>query len=205
MAKKDENTLERILSCAKSEFIEKGYLNASLRTIAKKANTTTGSIYSSFKDKEGLYDVIVGPHYQYMMDLYVGAQESFRKLDKKEQMEHMSEYSGDAMKNMLCFCYKDLELSKLLILGSKGTKYEHMLDCMVEIEIQSTHDYQKTLNAQGIVSPPIDSRLEHMIITGMFNTFLELIVHEVELNEALHYLEQMREFYCAGWAKILGQ
>lgn len=205
MAKKDEDTFERILICARSEFIEKGYLNASLRNIAHAANTTTGSIYSSFKDKEGLYEAIVDQHYQHIMDLYVGAQKSFKKLDTKEQMEHMSEYSGDAMEKMLRYCYKDIRLSKLLVLGSKGTKYESMVDKMVEIEIQSTHDYQKTLKMQGIESEQIDTHLEHMIITGMFNTFFELIIHEVPLKEALKYLRQMRVFYSAGWKKILGQ
>lgn len=205
MAKKDQEVYEKILACAKAEFIEKGYLNASLRNIANAAKTTTGSIYSSFKDKQGLFEAIVDAHYQHIMNLYISAQESFKELDKKEQMEHMSEYSGDAMEQMLVFCYKDIPLSKLLIVGSKGTKYENMMDTMVKIEIQSTHDYQQTLTSQGIQSPQVDPYLEHMLITGMFNTFFELIIHEVDLQEALKYLRQMRAFYSAGWAKILGQ
>lgn len=53
--------------------------------------------------------------------------------------------------------------------------------------------------------PPIDERLEHILITGMFNTFFELIIHDMPLEEAKHYLKEMRAFYTAGWMKIMGQ
>ena len=55
MTKPIEGVSERILVCAREEFLEKGYSEASLRTIAAKADTTTGSIYSRFGDKEGLF------------------------------------------------------------------------------------------------------------------------------------------------------
>ena len=61
MTKQVEGVSEKIIACAKEEFLQKGYSDASLRTIAEKAGTTTGSIYSRFKDKEGLFSAIVEP------------------------------------------------------------------------------------------------------------------------------------------------
>ncbi|HIT27614.1 MAG TPA: TetR/AcrR family transcriptional regulator, partial [Candidatus Faecousia gallistercoris] len=43
------------------------------------------------------------------------------------------------------------------------------------------------------------------LITGMFRTFFELIIHAMPLNEAEKYLREMRAFYTAGWMKIMGQ
>lgn len=80
-----------------------------------------------------------------------------------------------------------------------------MIDEMVEIETKGTHDYLAVLEKLGRPSPPIDERLEHILITGMFNTFFELIIHEMPLEEAKHYLKEMRAFYTAGWMKIMGQ
>ena len=54
LAKQIEGVYEAILSCAKKEFLEKGYKDASLRIIAQEAGTSTGSIYTRFGDKEGL-------------------------------------------------------------------------------------------------------------------------------------------------------
>lgn len=52
--KQVEGVSEKIIACSKKEFLEKGYTDASLRTIAAEAGTTTGSIYSRYGDKEGL-------------------------------------------------------------------------------------------------------------------------------------------------------
>lgn len=63
MAKQIEGVYENIIACATKEFLNKGYADASLRTIATEAHTTTGSIYTRFGDKEGLFEAIVGKHY----------------------------------------------------------------------------------------------------------------------------------------------
>ena len=43
-----------------------------------------------------------------------------------------------------------------------------------------------------------------MLITGMFNTFFEMIIHDMPLEKAECYLKEMRDFYTAGWMKIVG-
>ena len=76
---------------------------------------------------------------------------------------------------------------------------------MVEIEVDGTHAYQDVLRQLGRPSPQIDARLEHILITGMFYTFFELIIHEMPLKDAENYVREMRVFYTAGWMKIMGQ
>ena len=80
-----------------------------------------------------------------------------------------------------------------------------MIDEMVEIETSATHAYQAVLALLGRPSPEIDPKLEHILITGMFHTFFELIIHQMPLDQAEQYLREMRAFYTAGWMKILGQ
>ena len=76
---------------------------------------------------------------------------------------------------------------------------------MVEIETEDTHAYQQVLDSLGCPSPPIDPQLEHILITGMFHTFFELVIHEMPLDAAENYVREMRAFYTAGWMKIMGQ
>lgn len=45
-------TLERIHIAAKREFLEKGFLGASLRNIVKCAGVTTGAFYGYYDSKE---------------------------------------------------------------------------------------------------------------------------------------------------------
>ena len=44
----ETGTQTRILAAAKTEFLEKGFRNASLRTIVKLAGVTTGAIRKPF-------------------------------------------------------------------------------------------------------------------------------------------------------------
>ena len=57
---KEESRLA-IIEAAKEEFLEKGYKDASMRTIAKKANMTVGNLYRYFDNKEDIIYQIVGP------------------------------------------------------------------------------------------------------------------------------------------------
>ena len=51
---KSEDTKQLILDTAKKEFMEKGYNDASVRSIAKQAGLTTGAIFRYFADRTGL-------------------------------------------------------------------------------------------------------------------------------------------------------
>ena len=44
-----------------------------------------------------------------------------------------------------------------------------------------------------------------MLVTGMFNAYFEIIIHDMPLDKANRYLEEMHDFYTAGWMKIMGQ
>lgn len=205
MSEAERTTLERIHAAAKEAFMEYGYQSASLRGIVKTAGVTLGAFYGYYNSKEELFEALVGEQYNHMLDCYRKAQADFAALPQKEQVEHMSEISGDCMMEMLLYAYEHLDEFKLILCRSEGTKFSGMIDKMVEIEVKATHDYQEVLNRLGRPSPEIDPRLEHILITGMFGTFMELIIHEMSLEQALSYLEEMRAFYTAGWMKIMGQ
>ena len=56
----EKQTKKKLIECAKKEFIEKGFMKASLRNICKNAGVTTGAMYFFFKDKEELFESVVG-------------------------------------------------------------------------------------------------------------------------------------------------
>lgn len=205
MSEAEQTTLEMIHRAAKTEFLKKGFKSASLRNIVKTAGVTTGAFYGYYSSKEALFEALVGTQYETMMSCYCKAQEDFAMLPPEEQPENMGDISGQCMHEMLLYAYENLEEFKLILCCSEGTRFAGMIDEMVEIESKGTHDYQAVLEKLGRSSPAIDPRLEHILITGMFNAFFELIIHEMPLDEAEKYLEELREFYTAGWMKIMGQ
>lgn len=198
-------TLDRIHRAAKTEFLEKGYKDASLRNIVKSVGMTTGAFYGYYKSKEELFAALVGEHYAYLLNCFQKAQKEFADLPHEQQPEVMSEISGACMFDMLHYAYEHLEECKLILCCSEGTKFAGLIDEMVEIEVEGTHAYQEVLRKLGRPSPHIDPSLEHILITGMFHTFFELIIHEMPLKDAENYVREMRAFYTAGWMKIMGQ
>ena len=71
MASRIEGYDEKIIACAKEEFLKKGYADASLRTIAQNADVSTSTIYTRYLDKEGLFRFLVEPAAKGLKDLQV--------------------------------------------------------------------------------------------------------------------------------------
>lgn len=205
MSEAEQTTLNSIHSAAMQEFLEKGFKSASLRNIVKTAGVTTGAFYGYYDSKEELFEALVGKHYNFFLERFCKAQKDFTEIPPKEQPDNLTDISGECMYEMLLYAYEHLNEFKLILCCSEGTRFSRLIDEMVEIETKGTHDYLAVLEGLGKPSPPIDERLEHILITGMFNTFFELIIHEMPLEEAKYYLKEMRDFYTAGWLKIIGQ
>ena len=94
MSGEENTTLGRILSAAKTEFLEKGFKSASLRNIVKDAGVTTGAFYGYFASKEELFDALVREKYEVFMGMYRGTQEAFTKLPPEEQVKSMGKLLG---------------------------------------------------------------------------------------------------------------
>ena len=204
MENQSNTTLEKIHRAAKAEFLEKGFKTASLRNIVKTAGMTTGAFYGYYKSKEELFEALVGEHYRYIIDRFRAAQQEFAQLPPQEQPENLSNISGMSMFDMLRYAYDHLEEFKLLLCCAEGTEYEHFVDEMVEIETTATHAFMDVLADMGHTVRPIEPQLEHILVSGLFSSFFEIVIHDMPKEQSLRYVRELREFYTAGWTKIMG-
>ena len=204
MQEKEASTHQQILDAGKKEFLLKGYLSASLRNIVKEAGVTTGAFYGYYKSKEDLFDALVAEPYQVLMAKFTQAQNAFASLPPEEQPEQMGEISGDCMDWMVEYIYENFDAVKLLICCAEGTKYENFIHEMVEIEVDYTHRFVAVLRGLGQRVPDIDSQLEHILVSGMFSAFFEMVVHDMPRKQAVKYVKELRAFYTAGWEEIMG-
>lgn len=205
MSETEKTTLEKIHNAAKREFLEKGFRGASLRNIVKTAGVTTGAFYGYFSSKEALFASIVEPHAAAVMGKFMTAQTNFSSLPKEEQPEHMGKESAECITWMIDYIYENMEDFKILLCCSEGTSYENFVHSMVEIEVEYTFRYIEVLKSLGNEVPELDHRLCHMIASGMFEGIFEVIRHDMPKERAVIFVKQLREFYTAGWMKIMGQ
>lgn len=204
MEEKSSNTLENIFQAGMEEFSDKGFLGASLRQIVKKAGVTTGAFYGYFSSKEALFTAIVEPHAA-LMGRYMEAQTTFAELPEAEQPSHMGLESGECIHWMVDYICRHREPVKLLLCRSEGTSYEHFVHNMVEVEVEYTMKYLEVLRRLGQDIPELDEQMCHIIASGMFNGVFEIVVHDMPRDKALRYVDQLRDFYTAGWLKLMGQ
>ena len=204
MEENSATTLEKIQEAALAEFLEKGFLGASLRQIVKNAGVTTGAFYGYFSSKEALFTAIVEPHASMLMSRFMEAQTTFADLPEEEQPKHMGVESRDHVAWMVGYICQHREPVKLLLCCAEGTSYEHFVHNMVEVEVEYTLQYMEVLRHLGKDIPTLDKSLCHIIASGMMGGIFEIVVHDMPREQALRDVDQLRDFYTAGWLKLMG-
>ena len=205
MGEAERDTRGQILEAAKAEFLAKGFQHASLRGIVRAAGVTTGALYGYYDSKEALFDAMVRECYEHVMGEFRGALMAFAELPIEQQPENMGAVSRRCMREMLLYMHEHRDEFHLLLCSAEGTRYASMLEEAVDLEIAATHRYYRVLEQLGSPAPAIDERLEHILVTGMMNAYFEIIVHDMPLESAFRYLDELSDFYTAGWTKIMGQ
>lgn len=199
------STLDRIHAAARDEFLAKGYQAASLRNIVKTAGVTTGAFYGYYDSKEALFAALVDEPYRHVLETYRTAVFDFEALRPEEQVTQMGQVGKTCMQDLLVYMDARRPVFRLILQGAEGTPYAGLIDELAAMEVAATERYCEVLRSLGSAVPQIDPRLEHMLVTGMMNAYCEVILHDMPLADAQRYVEELGDFYTAGWLKIMGQ
>lgn len=202
MAKQIEGVSERLIEHAQKEFLEKGYADASLRTIAAEAGTSTGSIYARFQDKAGLFSAIVEPVAEEFMARFRAVQESFHSFDAETQRREVGQYSADEMLKLVDYMYDHLDAFHLLLDASYGTKFQNFVEELVSVEEEYTWKWMEITGAGLQFSDAMTRELYHMVVTAYFEGIFEVVRHEMGREDAKKYISLMGKYHHAGFQAI---
>lgn len=197
--KDEKETKAMLLTSARAEFLEKGYMQASLRNICKNAGVTTGALYFFFKDKEdlfaslveepldGLYEIMKAHYMQEIEHPDIGA------ICKEDLPEDIA-----AAKQAVHYMYQHYDEFQLLLTKSQGSRFEHCIDDFVAI---SEKHYRimadKFTDAFG--AKRIEDYIIHWIAHMQIDTFAHMLTHEKSEDAALSYMEDAVKFMLSGW------
>lgn len=202
IAKQIEGVYEMVLECAKKEFLEKGYKDASLRVIAQEAQTSTSSIYTRFGDKAGLFREIVEPVADGMKQIFLGIQEGFHNLDEDRQRAQVGEYSMNSTDGMLDYMYDHLVEFNLLLDSSEGTLYHSFVDELVDIEVEYTFKFMQIIDCDPDRDKQATEEFLHIIVTAYMNGMFEVIRHDMKRQDAKRYLRRLGAYHRAGFDTV---
>lgn len=174
-----EEVRNNILKEALNEFKEKGYRGASIRSIAKNANTSVGNLYKYFNNKESLYEELIGSVYNRLM----GYINQFSKVEINDKAEEI--FYG-LLDNILdIFKNNSIELSVLLNKG-EGSKYENCKNSFVEFItriVTETMEYELSLEGKILQ----DNFIIYLVSNSLVES-ISIILEEKEDGEEVKKL-----------------
>lgn len=194
----DKATKERLLESAKKEFLEKGYMKASLRTICKNAGVTTGALYFFFQGKEDLLKELVEEPLKGLMRLI---QQHF--TDEMERGISIVTLDTDrrdisASKEIVRFLYQHYDVFLILLTKSQGSEYEDLVSRFADYG----EAHYRNLTAQAAKScgvPVLDEYMVHWMSHMQINAFVHLLIHEPDVERALVHIEEVVVYLVSGW------
>jgi AcrR family transcriptional regulator len=202
MARKVEGTSEKLLDCARKEFLEKGFKGASLRSIADAAGSSTGAIYIRYPNKEALFHDLVSETVDDFLAQFRAAQEQHFDLIAAEKTATSADLSQDYLHHFVSYIYDHYEDFKLVLCCAGGTEYEDFAHDLVSLEVEVTEAYYDRLRERGKLEGHIRHDVHHMLTSAYYTAIFEIVVHDMSRENALDYIGEISRFFDSGWNSL---
>lgn len=202
MPKDKTESHERIMRAAREEFLEKGFQNASTRSVAARAGITSGGLYRHFRDKEDMFAALVEPALKELnewMSAHVSRGYGGALSGNYDAMWEDSEI--DMVREII---YPNLDAFRLILCCSQGTRYENFVDDLVNEHQRIMLDVFGKLRAQGVPVKDISPEELHLLMSAYTTAIFEPVIHNYPEEDAMHYLKTIGEFFMPGWHEIMG-
>ena len=203
MAKQIEGVYENVLRCARREFLEKGFKDASLRAVVKEAGFTQGAFYGYYDSKEALFDALVSPAADGLLNQFKQAQQAHYELIPEDKAEQSRDLSTSYLNYFINYIYDHFDVFKLVICCSEGTRYANYVHELVELEVNQTEDYYRQLRQLGKLEGTVSRDLHHMITSAYFTAVFETVAHDMTREQAIGYVNELAVFFNCGWNGLL--
>ncbi|MBN2830228.1 MAG: TetR/AcrR family transcriptional regulator [Candidatus Cloacimonetes bacterium] len=190
-----------ILENARKEFLEVGFMDATIRSIAKRANTAPSNIYNYYSNKDELFRGVLDDFLK---------QFSMAKAAFMEHVQNDPEHDPDddehneMIEQILDAVSRYREELTLLIHLSKGSSLEHFLDDLIDwYSGVYTISLYKMLEEMELEEVEIMPETTHMIagmIISMVVTTLDKHYNRAQIKSIALELSQ---FFSAGWKGLV--
>ena len=207
MANRTPGVTEKLTEQAMREFLANGYMGASLRTIAENAGTSPRAVYTRYGDKEGLFAAVVSEQAETLKRMFSGFMSDYhdKPVDEQKQLFHDDAFDAEYrnyIRLSIDYIYDHLDVFKLLICGSEGTKFAGFVDEIVEIEEHYTLLYIEHTGNDVIRAGRAKPQLIHLLCSAFIHGFFEFVRHDMPKDEAINYIGQLQAFFACGWDQL---
>ena len=192
-----EEIRENILKAAREEFLEKGFRDASIRSITAKAKTSKSNLYNYFNDKDALFRAVLKPTLS-------AIEKGFAAVRERNRTRPETAYSFAAQKEYIIvvmeYVYAHQEDVKLLLFCAGGSSLEGYRDTVLDGFTDVLDDWLRQ------AAPGKDiSRFFIRCVAGFYLNAIEgMLTRGVSLQEAGAHFGEFMAFVYGGWSAVLG-
>jgi len=206
--KDEKETGKKLQKSAMEEFLEKGFMKASLRTICKNAGVTTGALYFFFEDKDDLFGSLVK---EPLTRVYQVMEQHFK--DEKQAMESGRLLNGEIQEDddadfqatleIVHELYRYRDEFRLLLEKSQGSSVEGAVDEIVRICEEHYKLLAEAMQKQ-LGGEQIEHNVIHWIAHAQIDVFIYAVTHIDTEEEAVRYMEHAVKYMVCGWYGMFG-
>ncbi|RUA08706.1 MAG: hypothetical protein DSY38_01500 [Fusobacteria bacterium] len=190
MQVKKREIQRKIYDGAVEVFVEKGFLRTTMKDISKKSGVPIGNIYRYYENKEVLFDEIVFEIYSNLKYIHI-----------HENLEEINSNYYTKPRNFLnsyitISTSKPIEF-KILLDCSLGTKYENIIDELIEIRLKNYDSHIEKIIKEN--PQDVDRDFVSILIGAGTKSIID-ICKKYSNNEKLlrYYLMKFDSFFRGG-------
>lgn len=182
---------QRLIEIGRKEFLDNGYVKASMRNISALANVTTGAIYFFFRNKEEFFRAI----------LEETATEWMRKLQEYSESEiNGSKSSAENDRELIVFLFTHKEEVRILFEKAEGTIYEYYRESLFEIMEHAFMEFYRRFGGSEE-----DNGIVKIVVRMRMQGYFELLHGDYTMDQALRYAELLAFYGDSGFAGMMKQ
>ena len=186
---------KQIINAASAEFCSKGYLDTSIRGIARRAAVSPANMYNYFRNKDELFHTVIGP---LISDIEKG-KNYFESPRAAEEICDLDDHI-EMITFMIKYVNKNRKLFKLLAFNSFGSDYEKYVDDLTEWYTDLIGTFlpymAKIMNIDEI---NVDRFVLHNITGIWIQFFREALMHDTPDEEFIKSAKEVMTFTFRGW------
>lgn len=190
-----------ILSAARSEFVNNGFKDASMRVIAKEANVGLSNIYNYFKSKDDLFLAVVKPakddFYAFVREQHTNENFDFDRISTfGYQSEIIETYIS------LIDTYRD-ELY-LLLFHADGSRLKGFRETFTDYLTQTSIYQMEIVRRRYPEAGEMSGFLVHTLSSWMVTILGEIVSHNLSKQRIREFFKEYFRFEIAGWRELVG-
>ncbi|MCR5349910.1 MAG: TetR/AcrR family transcriptional regulator [Acholeplasmatales bacterium] len=193
-------TKDKILQEAKIEFINKGYHDASLRTIAKKCGISAAALYRHFENKEDIFQKVIEPFVIKFNEIASFVQKTDYELLNNNQVDEMWNFEMEGGFHFDILFNDQIDIVKLIVKERK----DWFKDFIITFEYEATIKYINAMKEHGYKVKVFNDLSFKALLDSYLESYIYILNKNLNKEELFKICNDINVFYTLGFRDLFG-